>query len=550
MALNYIEQYNDAIQSGKIIAGDKIKKVYAHIVENIKNSNQKYYFDSLEEEKAISFIEYFCCIPKFKDGKQPFVLELWQKALVSCIFGFRDKETHTRQYKEVFLYVGRKNSKTLLSAAIILYILLFSEEAGQEIYSVATDRQQSKIIWDYAKQIISTSPLLKKYFKIRVNEIVVKNGFSKFVPLSKNSGSMDGLSPSVMALDELHAIKDRNLYDVVKGGMYSRAEPLTLIMSTGGYIEQDSIFDSKYQEYLSIIDGYKDGKYTDETVLPLLYELDDKQELNDERAWTKANPNLGVSKSIEMLRQEVKRAMLNEKTLRDLLVKQFNIRENARDTFFSFADIDNEEIFDLRDFQGKYFLGGIDLSQTTDLTAATALIPCDGKLYVQQMYWIPNDTLQEHIEKDQVPYDIWISRGLMRTCEGRIINPSDICRWFLELQNDYGLYAYKIGYDRYNASYLVKELEENFGKELCKPISQSFIGLSTYMFESKAYFKSGKIIYNKNPVFQWCLLNTLSVTDTSGNIKPYKNRNLTKRIDGYSSFLDAFVLYLDNKNDL
>jgi len=550
MALNYIEQYNDAIQSGKIIAGDKIKKVYAHIIENIKNSNQKYYFDSLEAEKAISFIESFCCIPKFKDGKQSFVLELWQKALVSCIFGFRDKETHTRQYKEVFLYVSRKNSKTLLSAAIILYILLFSEEAGQEIYSVATDRQQSKIIWDYAKQIISASPLLKKYFKMRVNEIVVKNGFNKFVPLSKNSGSMDGLSPSVMALDELHAIKDRNLYDVVKGGMYSRAEPLTLIMSTGGYIEQDSIFDSKYQEYLSIIDGYEDGKYTDETVLPLLYELDDKQELNDEAAWMKANPNLGVSKSIEMLRQEVKRAMLNEKTLRDLLVKQFNIRENARDTFFSFADIDNQESFDLRDFQGKYFLGGIDLSQTTDLTAATALIPCDGKLYVEQMYWIPKDTLQEHIEKDQVPYDIWISRGLMRTCEGRIINPSDICRWFLEIQNDYGLYAYKIGYDRYNASYLVKELEENFGKELCKPISQSFIGLSTYMFESKAYFKSGKIIYNKNPIFQWCLLNTLSVTDTSGNIKPYKNRNLTKRIDGYSSFLDAFVLYLDNKNDL
>ena len=550
MALNYIEQYNDAIQSGKIIAGDKIKKVYAHIVENIKNSNQKYYFDSLEAEKAISFIESFCCIPKFKDGKQPFVLELWQKALVSCIFGFRDKETHTRQYKEVFLYVSRKNSKTLLSAAIILYILLFSEEAGQEIYSVATDRQQSKIIWDYAKQIISASPLLKRYFKVRVNEIVVKNGFSKFVPLSKNSGSMDGLSPSVMALDELHAIKDRNLYDVVKGGMYSRAEPLTLIMSTGGYIEQDSIFDSKYQEYLSIIDGYEDGKYTDETVLPLLYELDDKQELNDEAAWMKANPNLGVSKSIEMLRQEVKRAMLNEKTLRDLLVKQFNIRENARDTFFSFADIDNQESFDLRDFHGKYFLGGIDLSQTTDLTAATALIPCDGKLYVEQMYWIPKETLQEHIEKDQVPYDIWISRGLMRTCEGRIINPSDICRWFLEIQNDYGLYAYKIGYDRYNASYIVKELEENFGKELCKPIIQSFIGLSTYMFESKAYFKSGKIIYNKNPIFQWCLLNTLSVTDTSGNIKPYKNRNLTKRIDGYSSFLDAFVLYLDNKNDL
>ena len=548
--MNYIEQYYKMIDSGEIVAGEKIKKVYAHIVDNLHNDNTEYYFNEKEAEKAISFIENFCCIPKFQDGKQPFILQLWQKALVSCLFGFHHKETKRRQYKELFLFVGRKNSKSCLNAAIILYILLFSQEAAQEVYSVATDRQQSKIIWDYAKQMIATSPLLKKHFQIKVNEICQVNGFNKFVPLSKNSGSMDGLSPSVMALDELHAIKDRNLYDVVKGGMYSRSEPLTLIMSTGGYIEQDSIFDSKYQEYISIINGYTDGKYKDETVLPLLYELDNKSEITDETMWMKANPNLGVSKSIDMLRQEVQRAKLNEKTLRDILVKQFNIRENAKDSFFNFEDVTNDTTFNIEDLQGKYFLGGIDLSQTTDLTAATALIPCDGKLYVEQMYWMPKDTLQEHIDKDGVPYDMWITRGLMRLCEGRIINPSDVCAWFLELQNDYGLYAYQIGYDRYNASYLVKELEENFGKNLCKPINQSFIGLSSYMFESKAYFKNKDIIYNNNPVFKWCLLNTLCVTDTSGNIKPYKNRNLTKRIDGYSSFLDAFVLYLENKNDL
>ena len=548
--MNYIEQYYKMIDSGEIVAGEKIKKVYAHIVDNLHNDNTEYYFNEKEAEKAISFIENFCCIPKFQDGKQPFILQLWQKALVSCLFGFHHKETKRRQYKELFLFVGRKNSKSCLNAAIILYILLFSQEAAQEVYSVATDRQQSKIIWDYAKQMIATSPLLKKHFQIKVNEICQVNGFNKFVPLSKNSGSMDGLSPSVMALDELHAIKDRNLYDVVKGGMYSRSEPLTLIMSTGGYIEQDSIFDSKYQEYISIINGYTDGKYKDETVLPLLYELDNKSEITDETMWMKANPNLGVSKSIDMLRQEVQRAKLNEKTLRDILVKQFNIRENAKDSFFNFEDVTNDTTFNIEDLQGKYFLGGIDLSQTTDLTAATALIPCDGKLYVEQMYWMPKDTLQEHIDKDGVPYDMWITRGLMRLCEGRIINPSDVCAWFLELQNDYGLYAYQIGYDRYNASYLVKELEENFGKNLCKPINQSFIGLSSYMFESKAYFKNKDIIYNNNPVFKWCLLNTLCVTDTSGNIKPYKNRNLTKRIDGYSSFLDAFILYLENKNDL
>ena len=167
---------------------------------------------------------------------------------------------------------------------------------------------------------------------------------------------------------------------------------------------------------------------------------------------------------------------------------------------------------------------------------------------VHQMYWIPEDTLQEHIEKDKVPYDVWICNGWVRTCPGNVIDQKEVVNWFQELQSEYNVYAYKIGYDAYNAQYLTKDLEENFGKDLTEKVQQNFKGLSSQMYLSKAWFKKRKIVYNYNPVLLWCLLNTEAVTDTQGNVKPYKNRNLRKRIDGYSSLLDAFCVYLDHKD--
>lgn len=544
--MNYIEEYNSKIESGEIIACEKIKTVYRKMVSDIDNKDNNFYFSERQAEKVIKFIETFCCIPKFKNGKQPFKLQLWQKAMISCIFGFYRKDNDKRRFREIFLYVGRKNAKTCLCAAIIIYLMLFSKESAQEVYSCASDRQQAKIIWEYVRQMITTSPLLSKYFKIRVNEISVRKGFNKFLPLSKNSGSMDGLSPSVLALDELHALKDRNMYDVIKGGMYARSEPLTLIMSTGGFIEQGSIFDSKYQEYNAIIRGYSDKQYTDDTVLPLLYELDSKEDI-DNKLYEKANPNLGVSKQAEDLEREINRARLDEKTFKDLLVKQFNFRENSRDTFFTYEDIANNETFNVEDFKGKYFVAGVDLSITTDLTCATAIIPFNHKLNVMQMYFLPESTLQEHIARDNVPYDKWIKSGYLRLCKGNIINPSDICAWFKELQEKYKIYMWRCGYDRFNATYLVDELSKTFGKNICVAVNQSFKGVSNQMYESKAYFQANRIVYNNNPIFMWNLLNTQGQYDNMGNVKPFKNRNMSKKIDGYSSFLDAFVVYLDNK---
>ena len=548
-----IEEYNDALQSGRITACKKLKAVYKHLVKNIKNPG-KFHYSQEAAQKAVDVIENFCCIPKMK-GTPKFKLELWQKALVEATFGFVDTDGN-RQYREIFLFIGRKNAKSILGAAMALYLLLADGEDGPEIYTAATDRSQAKVVWEYAISMINHSPALRKYLRPKVNLIECKANGGKFVPLSKNSGSLDGLNVSGMFLDELHAIKDRNMYDVLKGGTYARSQPLTVIMSTGGYYEQDSLFDTKYSEYMSIIDGYTSGRYTDESTLPIIYELDSKEEVLDPKNWIKANPNLGVSKNPEQLEREFNRATLDEKTMRDLLVKQFNFRENARDTFFNLEDVENKETFNLDDLSGMYFFGGVDLSETTDLTCATAAFPVNDpetdepKLMVHQMYWIPEDTLREHIEKDKVPYDVWIRDGWVRTCPGNVIDQKAVVSWFQELQGTYNVYAYKIGYDAYNAQYLTKDLEENFGHDLCEKVNQNFKGLSSQMYLSKAWFKKRKIVYNYNPVLLWCLLNTEAVTDTQGNVKPYKNRNLRKRIDGYSSLLDAFCVYLDHKDEI
>lgn len=544
--MNPIVAYNAAIQTGQIPACKKLKKVYSHLVDNMKK-RAPYHYDEAKARRAVGFIETFCTIPKLA-GSPPLTLELWEKAFISAVFGFVD-DAGARQYREVFLFVGRKNRKTCLAAAIALYLLVADGEEGPELYSAATDRQQAKIVWEYAKIMIARSASLKKRIRSKAHSIESPSNFGKFVPLSKNSGSLDGLNASGIFIDELHAIKDRNIYDVLKGGTYARTQPLTVIMSTGGYSEKDSIFDTKYEEYAAIIKGYSDHSYTDETTLPLIYEMDSKEEIADERTWIKANPNLRVSKKISTLRTEYNRATLCERSMRDLLVKQFNFKEYARAAFFELADVTNKTEFSLDTLAGAYCIGGVDLSETTDLTAATALIPYDGALYIEQMYWIPEQTLQTHIEKDKVPYDIWIKNGWLRTCPGNVIDQRVIVSWFQELQAA-GIYIYKIGYDAYNAQYLTKDLETEFGAAACVKVSQSFKGLSSQMFLSKAYFKEKKIIYNDNPVFLWCVLNTEAVTDTQGNIKPYKNRNLRKRIDGYSSFLDAFCVYLDEKDNL
>ncbi len=457
--MNYIEIYYGKIKSGDAIVSEKVKKLFEHLHDKLHDSGSRYIFDEKKANHAIDFIERYCKHSKGKWAGKPVVLEVWQKAILSALFGFIDKNTGLRQYRELILIVARKNGKSTLSSGIGLYLLMADGEPGSEVYSVATQREQAKIIWNEAVRMVKKSPSLNKRCDCLVSRIKCRFNDGVFVPLASDSNTLDGLNVHGALIDELHAIKDKNLYDVVIDGMTAREQPLSIITSTAGTI-REGIFDLKYEEAANIIAGYGDENgYKDETILPVIYELDKRNEWTKPTCWAKANPALGTIKSREQLEDKVNRAKANPHYVKNLLCKDFNVRETATEAFLTFEQLNNEATFDIGVLKPRYGIGGIDLSATTDLTCATMLFktPEDEKrFYVEQMYWIPEELLEKRVHEDKVPYDIWLKRGFIRLSPGNSIDYRLIVEWFEEMQNEKDIYLFKCGYDSWSANTLFR----------------------------------------------------------------------------------------------
>ena len=368
-----------------------------------------------------------------------------------------------------------------------------------------------------------------------------------FKPLSSDSNTLDGLNVHCGLIDELHAIKDKNLYDVIVDGTSSREEPLIFITSTAGTV-REGIFDIKYDEAERIIQGYDDPNgYKDERVLPIIYELDKREEWTDPKCWKKANPGLGTIKDFSELERKVNKAKENPLLVKNLLTKDFNIRDTSTEAWLTFEQIDNKETFNILELKPRYGIGGVDLSETTDLTSACVLfmIPGDDKIYFEHMYWLPEELLEQRAREDKVPYDIWYEMGWLRTTPGNSIHPKFVTEWFIEVQNELDIYLPWIGYDRWSAKYWVEEMEGYFGKTSMIPVAQGTKTLSGPMKKLGADLSSKKIIYNNNPITKWCLTNTSVDIDKNGNIQPIKS-NPKQRIDGLAAMLNAYVV-LDEK---
>lgn len=550
--MNYIEKYYNQIESGKAVVSEKVRRTYKHLMDKlVRDGDSAYVYDDRKAQYVIDFIQTFCKHSKGKWGGKPVVLELWQKALISALFGFVDKYTGLREYRQLILIIGRKNGKSTLASCIGLYLLVADGEAGPEIYSAATKKDQAKIIWKEARSMIKKSPALAKRLALRVAEI--RCGFNEgtFEPLGSDSDKLDGLNVHGVLIDELHALKDKNLYDVLVDGMTAREQPLCVITTTAGTV-RDNIFDLKYDECERIIKGYDDPEgYVDETVLPIVYELDKKEEWVYPDCWAKANPGLGSIKNREILAQKVYQAQHDALRVKNLLCKDFNIRETSGQAFFSFDQLNNEATYDLQSLRPKYGIGGFDLSETTDLTCATMLfcVRGDPNIYVKQMYWIPEELLDKRVREDQVPYDIWKQKGWLRTSPGVRNDHRLILQWFVDEMEQDDIYLYKCGYDRWSAQYLVQSMEERFGEDIMVPVAQGKQTLSGPMKNLAADMTAGRIIYNNNPILKWCMANVAVDVDRNDNIQPCKTSNPRKRIDGFASLLDAYVAFEQNKED-
>ena len=534
--MNYITAYNSLIQSGGIVASRRVKQVYARLAAATADTTGQYIFDEARASRPIAFIEQFCKHSKGEWAGQSISLELFQKAYIQALYGFIERSSGCRQYRESFFLVGRKNGKSTLLAGLALYMLTSDGEGGAEVYSTATKYAQACLLFDEAHNMIKQSPALARHFRKRKSDLYYEPAMSKFQPLARNSDTLDGLNASFVIMDELHGVKDRNLYEVMRQSQSARRQPLMIMITTAGTV-RECIFDDMY----SYAAGVADGAITDPHFLPILYELDDRSEWTDPAAWIKANPALGAIKKLDDLTAKVERAKQNRNELSGVLCKEFNVRETVKTAWLSFDDINNETAFDLEAFRGAYCIGGVDLSITTDLTAASLLLMKrgDDRKYIVQMYWLPADRLAERVQQDKIPYDKWFDHGLLRLCAGNSINYSDVTAWFTETVKQYELFPAWVYYDSYSARYFVEEMQmQGFNMVRC---IQGAKTLSLPMQMLGADLQAHKVIYNNNPVLKWCLTNTGVQTDRNGNIVPIKNQSPKQRIDGTAALLDCYV---------
>ncbi|WP_418437022.1 terminase large subunit [Blautia sp.] len=550
LTYNPILEYWEKIQDKEICVSDKVYRTYKKVVKDITAPGE-YFYSAKRANHILEFAENYCRHSKGKFGGKPVELELWEKAHLATVFGFVDIEGN-RKYRESLLIVGKKNGKSLLASVVGLYMLTADGEMGPEVYAVATKKDQSKIIWLESKRMVRKSPSLSKRVRSLVAELDTDFNDGVFKPLASDSDTLDGLNIHCVLMDEIHQWKQgKALYDIMADGVSAREQPLVYITSTAGTIRED-IYDQKYEEAEIVINGYEDPDgYKDEHFIAFIYELDNRKEWTDEACWEKANPGLGTIKNRNTLKDKVEKAKKNPLLVKNLLCKEFNIRETSSEAWLTFEQANNTTVFDIKELKPRYGIGGADLSATTDLTAAKVLfkVPNDEHIYVISMYWIPEDLVEKRVHEDKVPYDMWIEKGYVRTCPGNKISYRDVKAWFVEIQEEYDIYLYLVGYDSWSAVYFVEDMQDYFGKSSMVPVVQGKKTLSQPMKALGADLENNLIVYNNNPVDKWCLCNTAVDVDKNDNIQPIKTSKPRRRIDGTATLLDAYVVLQNNIND-
>lgn len=545
-----LELYFSSVYDGRINACDKLKKQAQRLLTALACPEQ-YHFDYDIANKHIRFIETFCCFPTGDKMGQPFKMELFQKARLQALFGFVD-DNDVRQYNECLIIEGRKNGKTSECAGVEIDMLLNDGEGSPQVYNLATKLDQAKLGFTAAHKMIQRSPLLNKHIRKRAADLYFPNNMGYIKALASETSSLDGLDVHCAIIDELAAIKDRDLYDLIKQAMGARRQPILFTITTNGFV-RNGIFDKQYEYASKVIDG----AHRDDHYLPFIYELDSPDEWDDEACWIKANPGIGTIKSYDYLRQMVAKAKADLSFKPTVITKDFNLKENPASRWLTYEEAHNEAMTP-DSYQFRYCIGGFDAADSIDLNAAKAIcmIPDDPHLYVRSMYWIPQFVIDEQERKgtrnarDWVPYDLWIAQGYMRAVPGRKVDKRVIFDWFCELRDKYDIYPLYIGYDGWHVSdELLSAFQQEFGRNTMVKVIQGPFTLSEPMKNLKVELQTNNIVYDNNPIDEWCLLNTDVKSDINCNIQPCKSDKRTQRIDGTAALLDAYVVYCDKKDE-
>lgn len=528
--------YIDQVKSGEIKTCKWIQLAIDRHLNDLKTGKEKgLYFDEAAAEKAISF---FSLLKHYK-GKfkgQPFHLLPWQAFFIALLFGWK-KADGNRRFSYAYLKVSRKNGKTTLASGICLYGLIADGESGSEVYTSATTRDQASICFKDATEIINADPNLKSIVEVWKNSITFSANASFLKPVSSEAGNLDGLNPHIALVDEYHAHKTDEVFNVMKSGMGSRTQPIHLTITTAGFNRTSPCY-----TYEKTCKKILQGELEDDSQLALIFDLDEEDDYLDEANWIKANPSLGSTPSVEFLRREVQQAKNNPSQLVNLLTKNFNKWTDSSSTWIEYEKWKENKIPDHIDDDYLSTLdcfGALDLSSTRDITSFTKTWVDDGKVYSRNIYYIPEDTLWARVKKDRVRYDLWVEEGWIKVTPGNTLDYGFIKNDIMEDMDRFQLKG--IAFDRWNSDQLVIWLTGE-GVEMY-PHGQGFVSMSApaKKFETMVYQK--QFLHDGNPVTAWMLGNVELSTDPSGNIKPDKKKS-PEKIDGIVSGIMSLGLIM------
>ena len=555
---NYIYAYYQQICNGSVHVGRWIRMVYEYIIKGL--DEKRFSFDQKKANEAIDWIEAHTFHVEGPLAPGPFLLELWEKALISCIFGIMNPKTGQRQFREVLLLIGRKNGKSILASAIANYVFRHDGGYGARVYNVAPKLEQADIIYGNAWAITQLDPdqverkerieakRKESHSKVEDDpEIIKKRASDLFYPATNSTmkkiafsaKKADGFNPSLAICDEIAAWEgDKGLkqYEVMKSGQGARPDGLLLSCTTSGYVN-DSIFDELTKRSTRFLLG--DSKET--RLLPFMYMIDDIDKWNDINELRKSNPNLGVSISVDYLLEEIAVAEGSLSKKAEFIVKYCNIKQNSSLAWLPAQVVERAggPPLKLDDFRDCYAVAGVDLSQTTDLTAAVCVIQRDGELYVFAHFWMPSEKIDEATQRDGVPYRIYEQRGFLSASGDNFVDYHDCYRWLTALIEKYSIYPLKVGYDRYSAQYLIQDLEA-YGFQT----DDVYQGENLYpvIRETEGLLKDGKIHIGDNDLLKIHLLNSavkMSVERGKGKLVKL---SATDHIDGTAALLDAMTM--------
>ena len=533
--MSFLLSYINEIESGRIIAGNELKSVLNGLKSDL--NNPRYIYDEKPGKIRIEFIEKFCKHTKSPFNGQPFLLELWEKALLECAYGFKMAESGLRRFNEVLLLISRKNGKTTFIAGIDLSEFFLSK-GGTDIVCASNTNDQASILFEEINNMREQSKALRNEKRSRKNIFYIYSprNKNKIKKLSAQSKNKDGYNIEVGCIDEIHEMTDSKVYDAIKQSQSTKQEPLIFMITTEGTVV-DGFLDKKLEYCRKMIKG----EIKDERILPWLYTQDSIEEIfTDPSSWQKSNPSIGSIKTRSYFEDIMNKASNDLATRVTMLCKDFNIKQVESGSWLSYTDLNNEEKFKLEEVRDSYAIGGVDLSSTTDLTAAILLVIKNGKRYVIPHFFMPSDLVLKRVQEDKIPYDIWVKKGLITLTEGNQNDFSKVTEWFVSMVRNYGIRPLWVGYDPWNSTYWVKEMEDaGFTME---KIRQGIFTMSEPMKQLEGDLKNKRVIYNNNPILKWCFANTQAKVDLNGNIQPSKLNSKLKRIDGCVALIIAYAV--------